>query len=488
MTWKRIGAVATLASYCAAFPPLARAQEPAPEPVTLPVEEPRTTRPAGKPITLSQVIERARHNPPAVMAALATLERFQAQEHLARAAYLPKLSLGAQGGVQYNNFPYLVSRAQGAPPAETGDLLTDLNNRLAYLASQTTRNVRLENTTMSVGGTATVDWALLDMSRNGNIDLAKAQSLQQSAAYAASQRVALQAAVALYVRGLSAQLLIDDARLSKERREDQLKSIAALVRAGVRPSVDAQRAEIEAVAARHWLEVRTIEHQAAMAALASALGEDPANPLRPVEFEHDPFVSPTTLREATELATRHRPEIKQGEAAVIAAQANHRASIGMRLPVLGLTGQGQISYNEVTQGTGIEGRTQSASGIAYLRWSALDPTTWRRAKVTSKAVIETQRMFEATLLQLKAQVAEALYAAQVAKAQLDRATETLAAATTTRQAQNERYRAGVSTLLELLDAEELEQNARRGRIEAARDYDLARAQLLAVCGTIDKVR
>jgi outer membrane protein TolC len=89
---------------------------------------------------------------------------------------------------------------------------------------------------------------------------------------------------------------------------------------------------------------------------------------------------------------------------------------------------------------------------------------------------------------MRGEVASALFAAQVAKARLDGATETLAAATTTRQAQNERYRAGVSTLLELLDAEEVEQNARRSRIEAARDYDNARAQLLAVCGVIERIK
>jgi outer membrane protein TolC len=205
-------------------------------------------------------------------------------------------------------------------------------------------------------------------------------------------------------------------------------------------------------------------------------------------LEQDPFAAPSTLKEATALAIQNRPEVRQGEASVAAAQASHSSAVGMRLPILGVTGQGQLSYNDVTQGKGVEGRTYSASGVAYLRWSILDPTVWRRSQVTSKGVIEAQKLFESTLLQLKAQVAEALFAAQIAKAQLDRATETLAATTTTRQAQNERYRAGVSTLLELLDAEELEQNARRQRIEAARDYDIARANLLAVCGTIDKLR
>src|SRR3954447_14624156 len=75
----------------------------------------QASAPEGRPVTLAQVIERAQTNPPAPLAALATLERFQAQEHLARGAYLPKLSFGGQAGALYNNYPYLVSRSN-APP------------------------------------------------------------------------------------------------------------------------------------------------------------------------------------------------------------------------------------------------------------------------------------------------------------------------------------------------------------------------------------
>lgn len=465
-------------------------------------------RPDGKPVTLAQVVQRARENPPAVVAALASLQRFEAQEFQAKGAYLPRLSLGAQAGVLYSNYPYLVSTAR--PPQDIGPPppVLDPDNPTpqeqaatqVYLArffgaqneaarqEPTFGQEKVSNTSLNAMGNATVDWTVIDFARSGNVAVAKAQRQQQQFAAAASQRVAIQSAVELFVRGLSAQTLVDDARLSSDRRNDQLKSIAALVRAGVRPSVDAQRAEIEAVAARHWLEVRIIEHQLTMASLAVALGEDPANPMRPVPMDHDPFAIPETLKQATSLAAENRPEIKQAEAIVAASQADHRSAIGARLPTLGVSGTGQLSYADVKDGFGVDGRTVSGNAFAYLRWNAFDPMVFRRAKVTSKAVIEAQKQFESSLLQLKQKVAEALFSAQIAKAQLDRATETLAAATTTRQAQNERYRAGVSTLLELLDAEELEQNARRQRIEAARDYDLARAQLLAVCGTIDKIR
>lgn len=498
MTWHlarvRIGAL--LAVICGAvdLPTVSHAQEASADAAA------EDWVPKGQPVSLSDLIERARENPPAVVTALATAERFEAQEFLAKGAYLPKLSVGAQAGVLYNNYPYLVNSPTGALPAfpapadpmnvtqDEFNALTVWNTAVLLNPSNITQQ-NVENKSLNAAGNATFDWALIDFSRPGAINSATAQKLAQRLAAASVQRTAIQAAVQLFARGLAAQMLIDDARLSSERRNDQLKSISALVRAGVRPAVDAQRAEIEAVGARHTLQIRKIEYQGVMGALAVALGQDPASPLQPVPTDHDPFNIPFTLKNATDLALQNRPEIKQAEALLSARQAEHRSALGMRLPVIGTSGAGQLSYTDKRgDGSGIDGRSITASAFLYLRWSAFDATVLRRAKVTSKAIVEAQKQFEATLLQLKDQVAQALYSAQIAKAQLDRANETLAAATTTRQAQNERYRAGVSTLLELLDAEEIEQNARRARIEASRDYDVARAALLSVCGTIDGLK
>ena len=50
--------------------------------------------------------------------------------------------------------------------------------------------------------------------------------------------------------------------------------------------------------------------------------------------------------------------------------------------------------------------------------------------------------------------------------------------------QNGRYLAGLASLLELLDAEDLEQEARQRRIEAQRDEAIKSAQLLSACGML----
>jgi outer membrane protein TolC len=71
-----------------------------------------------------------------------------------------------------------------------------------------------------------------------------------------------------------------------------------------------------------------------------------------------------------------------------------------------------------------------------------------------------------------------------AKIELERARAVLRASETARDAQNGRYRAGLSSMLELLDAEHLAQQARRSRIEAERDQRLAGARLLWASGRL----
>jgi outer membrane protein TolC len=73
-----------------------------------------------------------------------------------------------------------------------------------------------------------------------------------------------------------------------------------------------------------------------------------------------------------------------------------------------------------------------------------------------------------------------------ANIELQRAVAVQEAAQVAREAQNGRYLAGLSSLLELLDAEDLEQKARQRRIEARRDEAVAVVRLLGACGLLGR--
>lgn len=428
-------------------------------------------------VTLHEVLERARQNPPAILSALATLQRVQAQEQYARGAFIPRFTVEGGTGITYADQPYL--------PVQTKKALAKLTPEEKAAAGDFPD--RVQSTSQNTYGRATVDYPVLDMGRRYAVKSAHLNTEAQRSAYSAAQRSAAQAASELYLRGVAAILLVDDARLTLERRTSQLNAISGLVRAGLRPSVDATRASIEEVAARYALETREIELLASGAALAAAMGANPTEPVRAAEFDDKVLPAPLAPLPASVLAIERRPEVKQLEATLGARRADHRAAIGARLPTAGVIGQGNVSYSSIYDGNGLEGRTLAGSGSVYVRWAALDPAIWRRAGVTQGAIDEAQRLLEAALLEVRAEVVEAAYQVQRTRALLEQATQVLAAAEAARTAQNERYRAGVASLLDLLDAEGIEQTARRQRIEAERDQRIARVRLLAACGAIGEL-
>lgn len=436
---------------------------------------------APRTVTLHEVLDRARQNPPAILSALATLQRVQAQEQYARGAFIPRLAVEGGTGVTYADQPYLPIRSREALNRLTPE------EREAYRELYGDLPARVQSTSQTTYGRATVDYPILDMGRRYAVKSAHMNIVAQQSAYSAAQRTAAQAASELYLRSAAASLLVDDARLTLERRSSQLEAISGLVRAGLRPSVDATRAGIEEVAARFALETREIELLATGAALATAMGASPTEPVRAAEFDDKLLPAPLAPLPASVLAIERRPEVKQLEAALGARRADHRAAIGARLPTAGVIGQGNLSYVSIYQGNGLEGRTLAGSGSVYVRWSALDPAVWRRASVTQGAIDEAQRQLEGVLLEVRAEVVEAAYQVQRTRALLEQATQVLAAAEAARTAQNERYRAGVASLLDLLDAEGIEQTARRQRIEAERDQRIARVRLLAACGAIGEL-
>ncbi|MET0283381.1 MAG: TolC family protein [Polyangiales bacterium] len=442
----------------------------------------------GRTVTLKQVIEQARNNPPAILAALATLQRTQAQVAYAKGAYIPRFTIEGGTGINYQDQPYLPKKTQ----EERDRFERMFTPEQIQMAVDDGTYQRLPNRFSAASqnsyGRLNLDYALFDLARRYAVTTAQLNAKAQSSAYVAAQRTAVQAAAELYLRAVAAGSFVDDAKLTLERRDSQWKAISGLSKAGLRPSVDATRAEIEAVAAKFALETREIELQSTGAALSVAVGGDPNQPVWPVGFDDGSMPAPLDPLKASAVAVAQRPEVHQLELALASRRNDHRAAIGARLPTAGLLGTGNISYqNVIGDGNGYQGRFLNGAGSIYVRWQALDPAIWRRANVTNKAIDEAQRQLEQQVLSVRAEVVDAAFQVKRARALVDQATQILAAAEAARTAQNERYRAGVASLLDLLDAEGVEQNARRQRIEAERDHRIARIRLLALCGEIDRL-
>jgi outer membrane protein TolC len=191
------------------------------------------------------------------------------------------------------------------------------------------------------------------------------------------------------------------------------------------------------------------------------------------------------MEEATSAAFEYRPELKGLRMSLAARQAELSAALWRRAPTLGISGTATASYIDQIKGTGgYQGSQYSTAGQVYLRIQSFDASVWRSADVARANMLQTQRQLEVSTLDIKAEVADASFAVERTQAELERATQVLAAAGAAREAQNGRYQTGVASLLELLDAEAVEQNARFDRIQAERDHQIANVRLLAATGLI----
>jgi outer membrane protein TolC len=413
-------------------------------------------------IGLHELLQRALVDPPRVLSALAALQRAEAERGAAQAAYFPVVGLQGSQGIVYDNRQVLPAGVLQEVPSG-----------------------RLNSTSHQTLGTASLDWSLLNGARNRNIKSATLAREAQDHALSSAQRLALSGAFELYMRALAASLLVADAELTRERRTQQHEGVAGLVKAGLRPSVDETRARIEAVAATYRLEVRKVEERAIFAALAVSVGRDPDRPLRPAPLSASPFgAAPRTMEAANAAAFEHRPELKQLRTSLAGRQAELSTALWRRAPTIGVSGTASASYIDIFKGSGYGGEQYSGTAQVYLRVQTFDAAIWRSAAVARANMLQTQRALESTVLDIKAEVAEAGFAVERTRAELERATQVLSAAEAAREAQNGRYRTGVASLLELLDAENVEQNARLDRITAERDHQLAHVRLLAATGLI----
>jgi outer membrane protein len=345
---------------------------------------------------------------------------------------------------------------------------------------------RIDSKSLTAQGTLNLDFAVLDLSRTRTIEAAEAAEQAASFGADAAQRTAMLAAAEMYLRASAAALLVRDAELNLERRTNQFAAISDLARAGIRPPVDAQRAEIEAVSARYVLEGKKQDARALCAALSAAMGRSPARLLCPEPLALDRFQVSLSPARARELAAHNRPELRRLTSLVDARREEHGAAIAARLPVLGVSANGTASYLEVKSGVGISGSQFGGSALGYLRWNGLDPAVWFRGGTTDAAASEAQRQLAATVQAITTEAAQAAYALERAKVDLQRATAVLDIARATRESQNGRYRSGLASLLELLDAENIEQDARQRRIEAERDQAIAVTRLVAACGLLHR--
>ena len=311
----------------------------------------------------------------------------------------------------------------------------------------------------------------------GRYSDARATSAQLRAADAGyvSQRfqVTLETKQVFY-GALAAEALVGVAEAQVRRAEQQLQIAIEKLRAGSATRSDSLRSTVEYGNARLDLLNAVANHATTQANLGRQVGLDVPVRASVRDTVLPPFPDTLELRAA---ALENAPLVQQTEATARAARANVWGPRSTYFPTVSL------SYSDNLQGSASRPTDRTYNwrfGLSWTIFNGFNRESQNAAAGANRDLAEA-RASDARR-QVNAQLTQQMAALGTAWAQIDIAGSNLAAAREDLRVQQERYRVGASTILDLLVSQAALTNAEVNLIQTKFNYVIARAQLEATVG------
>lgn len=407
----------------------------------------------GRRVTLTEAIARAAGVQPRVIQAEGQLRNSDARIRTAKGAYLPNLNASA-------NSADFFSENSRIDPA-TGQIIQ---------SGSTSRSL---NTSLST------NIELFDgFRRSGELRAARANDAAAEANYTDAVFQQALTTTGTFFDALSAQQLVRVRQQSVERAEAQLQTAIAKLRAGTATRSDSLRA----VVGVGNTQLQLLNAQAQLATAEANLGRLIGETER-VEAVDDsayyqvlPLVDTLSLRGE---ALTNSPTVQAAEAAWRASEASLQTARAAYWPTLSLSGSTSLNG---TRSNDYRMLNQRQLSLGF-NWQLFNRFTREQNIVQQSVAAETaQSNYEearrAALASLTARLAE-LEAARLRIVITQRSVE---ASQEDLRVQQERYRLGVSTILDILLTTEQLNQAEVDAVNARFDYLRARANIEALIG------
>ncbi|MBA3318809.1 MAG: TolC family protein [Gemmatimonadales bacterium] len=405
-------------------------------------------------VTLPDAIRLSERVQPLVVRAAGDLETAAAQRRSAWGAYLPSLTASSSASSFF-------SEGTSRIDPITGQLLSGNSS----------------NRSLSTSLSASVD--LFTGFRRGAES--RAARANQGAAEASFVDARFQQALTTtnqFLDALAAQQLLRVRESSVRRAEEQLKTSVAKLRAGSATRSDSLRSLVTLGNARLELIRAGTDLAAAEAGLARLIGETGRVQAADDSAFYRVLTSPDTAAIRAEAEARS-PRIQSASAVAEAARAGLTASRSAYWPSLSLSANTAWNASR-TNDYDLFNQRQLSLG---LRWNLFDrfdrelaiAQRSASAEVADATAADEQR---AVAAELTAQLAEL----DAARIQIEITLTSVVAATEDIRVQQERYRLGASTIVDVLTSQEALNQAEVDVVVARFDYLRAKASLEALIG------
>ncbi len=405
-------------------------------------------------VTLSEAIRRAERVQPAVVGAAADLRTAAARRRSALGAYLPTLSASSSAS----------------------DFFSEGAARIDPVTGQLTSG-NSSNRSLSTSLSASVD-LFTGFRRGAEMRAARATESAAEASFVDARFGQALATTNQFLDALAAAQLLRVRETSVRRAEQQLKVSVAKLRAGSATRSDSLRSLVTLGNAR--LEQITTQAQLASAEanLARMIGE--TGRVRAADdsafYRILPMIDTLALRTEAESKS---PRIQSAAASAASARAAARASRSAYWPSLtlaantGWNGSRSNDYELLNQ------RQLSLS----LRWNVFDGFERELAVAQREADLDlAEASASEARREVQAELTTRLAELDAARSRIEITETSIAAATEDMRVQQERYRLGVSTIVDLLTSQEALNQAEVDEVNARFDYLRAKAQLEALIG------